>query len=450
MARFDLNPTLRSYLGCRFEELTSTSLERLIGVTESEFLEVKSEMYAPGDTGNREMALDVASLGNAGGGLLLIGFEEIDDVLTSLRPIARDGVTIGRIEQVINSSIFPHLKFESRWIDFDNETAVLALLIPPSRTAPHLVKRNESYRATVRRGSRRVPMTEAEIAERYKHRFISSTEQKNHLLELQDEMSARTGHVNNAVLVMSAIPEYLGDLEINYQSVKTTSEQFLDFARRCPSLFRSTHGSAHFSIGLRRLILADYRFQEEFVFRYFYVEAHRDGTISAALPLGNYGEPNPRSTATSSFVHMQDEDVSLTVLECMLIFKFFLELTGASGDMSVAMRLVAPLVDEKQADLRFVAPDRSGLGAFGDFHQNSRPNNGFGDILSEFTAEDLSDNGSGAVRIAHSLSRDLLSAFGISGPAQLSPDGALRKAGFSSVHQGSMAAWADQLGVPWV
>lgn len=111
------------------------------------------------------------------------------------------------------------------------------------------------------------------------------------------------------------------------------------------------------------------------------------------------------------------------------------------------MRLDAPLVNEKRIDLRFVAPNRSGLGAFGDFHQNSRPNNGFGDILSEFTSEDLSDNGPGAVRIAHSLSRDLLSAFGIAGPAQLSPDGTLRKSQFSSVHQGSMMAWADQCGV---
>jgi hypothetical protein len=447
MPRLNLHPNLRTITGCGFDQLTRESLESLIGVSESELLEVKSQMYSSNDRGNQEIALDIAALGNAGGGLLLIGFDEADDVLRCPKPVERDGSFVSRIEQVVNSSIVPHLSLAIRWIDYGEDTAVLAVLVPPSLNSPHLVRREDKFQAPIRRGSRRVQMSESEIAERYRQRFNSSSERANRLIQMQDEIQQRSGHLNCAILIVSTVPEYPGNINIDSERLNGVKEQFLDFARQCPSVFRTSGGSANFSIGLRRMILADYRFQNEFLFRHFYLEAHRDGAISMAIPMGRYDEPNQRSTATESFVHMQDEEVALSVLEAVLLLGFFFNLSECSGDVSLAMRLVNPVIDGQDVDLRFIAPSRTGLWSFGDFHDQSRPNRGFGDILSDFPGDDFSTFGSSPIQLAGHLCRDLLSAFGIHGPAQFTLEGALRMNQFSSVYQSDLTQWANRLNV---
>ncbi|UPL17333.1 hypothetical protein [Microbacterium aurugineum] len=124
----------------------------LIGESESDYLEVKTQMHAisaPGDTGKRakvELAQDVARFANGSvDAVLVIGYREQTgggNQIGSLTPVADAILNIPQIQELLDARIVPPLdglvieKFPTSHVE-----SVLAIYVPtqPSEMQPYLV-----------------------------------------------------------------------------------------------------------------------------------------------------------------------------------------------------------------------------------------------------------------------------------------------------------------------
>lgn len=115
----------------------------------------------PSDT--RETALDVTSLANTAGGVLLVGADETDGRLSAL-PGLQDNVDeeIQRLESILRSRVDPTLppSLVVRPVEIDAAT-VLVVAVPRSWRRPHLVRSGSRWTLARRNSSGKYPLQEA-------------------------------------------------------------------------------------------------------------------------------------------------------------------------------------------------------------------------------------------------------------------------------------------------
>jgi hypothetical protein len=132
-------PRLRQLLGSDLEGIDLAAVERPIGLPESHDLEYKSEPYPATDGGAKEAAYDLTDLANAGGGLLIIGFEEDGAGVTSgTRAVSTDQDFGLWVDQVVADRIFPSPTVTRRTVTLGSG-AIHLLAVPPSLLRPHAV-----------------------------------------------------------------------------------------------------------------------------------------------------------------------------------------------------------------------------------------------------------------------------------------------------------------------
>lgn len=94
------------------ENLTDADLDSLIsaGAEESRTLDVKRDSYGLGDGDKRELARDITSFANTGGGDILVGVDERDGKLSGVPGISGNpDALIVRCQQIANSGITPRI-----------------------------------------------------------------------------------------------------------------------------------------------------------------------------------------------------------------------------------------------------------------------------------------------------------------------------------------------------
>ncbi len=126
-------------------------------IKESLILDYKREL----DTNNDEIAKDISAFANTGGGRIIYGIKEINNLPTSINMISSKGVR-ERIENVILTNIQPKLK-EYDLYSIENpenpSQAIFVVDIPESPDAPHMAK-NRYY---IRRKFKSEPMEDLEV-----------------------------------------------------------------------------------------------------------------------------------------------------------------------------------------------------------------------------------------------------------------------------------------------
>jgi hypothetical protein len=150
------------------EDLTVADLAALVNdsVYEDVTLEYKQEMYTPTDKGRKEMLRDISAMANSRGGYLLIGITEKSDVAVELAGIEEAETAAERLLASAVSGIEDRINgLATRIIPLDNGRSILAVGIPASTRAPHMVTFQGENRFWIRHGAQKMAMTVEEIRE---------------------------------------------------------------------------------------------------------------------------------------------------------------------------------------------------------------------------------------------------------------------------------------------
>lgn len=133
------------------EALTRSEHERILGTSESEWLDFKIEPYQL-DTakGRRDLIADAASFANHLGGVILVGVRtkrsesSAAEVADELRPVSADLVDTERILALVRAHVTPLLHLDvRRYPCGDDEKEIVAIVIDPQkeRDKPFIVDR---------------------------------------------------------------------------------------------------------------------------------------------------------------------------------------------------------------------------------------------------------------------------------------------------------------------
>lgn len=133
--------------------LEAGNFDEIIDAIEDEQVEVKGSPYQLShDAQKQELAKDVSALGNAAGGIILIGFETEKDPLNAVeriiasRPFDSAIVDLGQYESVLQAWVCPAIETARvRWYPSikDPTKGIVAIIVPPEAVEgkPYVVRR---------------------------------------------------------------------------------------------------------------------------------------------------------------------------------------------------------------------------------------------------------------------------------------------------------------------
>ncbi len=120
--------------------ISNGEFDRLVGETESYWLECKGEIHRLGeDKGKRELAKDVSSFANSDeGGFILIGIQtgkserhQVDTIMR-IRPFLKETINIEKHHSIIKEWVYPNPEIRIEWISYNkSEKGILVIKIPP-------------------------------------------------------------------------------------------------------------------------------------------------------------------------------------------------------------------------------------------------------------------------------------------------------------------------------
>lgn len=149
-------------------------LQRLCDERQRELqrLEFKRELQLESEGQRREVERDVMAISNGGGGVIVYGIEEAPlpdggTAASAVRPLA-DGSLYERLNSLLDDRGSPRLSFDLYAVDVAAGGLCLVLDIAGPRR-PHMANDGRFYG---RRGTSSRRMTEAEVADAYRERFI--------------------------------------------------------------------------------------------------------------------------------------------------------------------------------------------------------------------------------------------------------------------------------------
>ena len=184
-------------------------------VRETATLEWKSEIpaAAAGDTGRAKIAKPIAAMANSGGGLIVYGVAEDDANSGAAQRITKVDTseeTVRRLLQIAGNLQPPVLGITpvQMPLDADSHQGVLALLVPPSAHAPHLMPQKDgAFKAPYRQGPQSGWMSEYQLEKAYAERFRQRASTSARVRALRDEVAARIDVSEAPWLVAVGSPE---------------------------------------------------------------------------------------------------------------------------------------------------------------------------------------------------------------------------------------------------
>lgn len=184
---------LHQALGTDPGPVTSELLDDAVdhGVGEADGLDWKSAAPSERDLAKSDLVKDIAAFANSGGGILVLGVAEENG-----RAIAR--VDVGDIDEsyertlrrVAISGIHPPVfGLKVHRVDQDPKRKALAIIVPASSDAPHLIYRGEYFGAPIRNHADTEWMRERQLEDLYRLRLSQRANTDRELDELYDELA---------------------------------------------------------------------------------------------------------------------------------------------------------------------------------------------------------------------------------------------------------------------
>lgn len=205
-----LNTPLHRALGERPGPLTDRMIDEAVaqGIEESDELDWKKLLPPEKKFRDSDYVKDIAAFANAGGGVIVFGVTETDKAASGRHDAGEITESFERtIRQVCMAAITPPVfGVEAINIASKTGTRAVALVIPASPDAPHLVYRGDQFGAPLRTGSDTHWMKEREIEAAYRSRFDDARRGEEALLQIYEDMRAAVGTGHCAALVGAARP----------------------------------------------------------------------------------------------------------------------------------------------------------------------------------------------------------------------------------------------------
>src|SRR5215218_5455798 len=132
----------------------------------------------------------------------------------------------GRIRQIAASNIAPHVTFDIRVVEHDDDSSkgYYVLIVPPSTLRPHAVRQDRNLRYPRRDGTTTRWLGEAEIADAYRDRFVIATNQAERigvvLLEGLEAMDMR----EDSFVAVALVPTGAGSMPIDLARVAAVEQ----------------------------------------------------------------------------------------------------------------------------------------------------------------------------------------------------------------------------------
>jgi hypothetical protein len=149
-------------------ELSAADLAALVShsTEEGRHLDFKRDVPSFSDKEKLELCADVSSFANTGGGYIIFGVDESGGVASAvlgLPGVDADAVIL-RLEQILTAGIDPPVPgIVSRRISIASGGSVIAIHVPRSWRAPHLVKHGDSFRMYTRMSRGKQPLDAQQI-----------------------------------------------------------------------------------------------------------------------------------------------------------------------------------------------------------------------------------------------------------------------------------------------
>jgi hypothetical protein len=449
---------VEALLGAPIDEngLTESALAQLVAnqVRENEQLDFKGEMYArrAGASAStwseeQEFAKDVACFANHRGGLILIGVRDTSQVASGLNPILN---TTGeaeerRLRQALTNYLAPPTDTIFITIPAAGGGFYLAVIVPPSRRAPHAVvgspgdaRRPLVY--PVRHGADTIWLTESEVAQRHRTRIERETNEQKHADDVVQEGLDSLRRASGAWLYVAVVPDSVVPGEVTTEWLNATDEWWRNNLPTSP-LGRSVSAFGRALAAPGRATFTGARLRDtddEADPRDAYVEFYVDGSAFVATPIS---ERTDEDAETHEIGEQTLTDDVVLLVDAGL--RWCSRQVGSWG----TARAIAGIID---ADAQPGALDQPLIlvaAAYGEMHRGSATRTVRRPPIT-VTIVDLSAVETMTQRLAvtHTLLAGLLQWFGRPEPRHIARDGALRAGAWRSADQ--VRRWAAHHGVP--
>lgn len=414
-------------------------------VPEAFDLDYKSEIYGPTDRDRRDAATDVAALANTAGGLLVLGVEEDDQA----RAIAAPGVAVAeaderRIRQIVGSQVVPMPVIDIRRVEDPSQPGhgLFVVAVPRSPLAPHAVVVNDGLRYPRRNGATIRYLSEPEVADAYRQRFIVHKRQEERADEVEAEAIDRLATTDDQVwVVVSLVPELAGELVLNQAALDMMRSEMMG---RQPLIMPDGLSWKRVSIGPRR-ILADGTWDNSRRARYLSADLHYDGAGTfASFVLRSRqrgGSPSPDEPEARQ---INDELIVNGILSGLRFLARHARDRAAAGGNALIRAQLYPVSGQQPLTLTY---DRG-------------PARGFGDSLGDRTLaktgrpaervaplDAIATDGPDLVAATYLLATDVFQDFGCAEAAQLTSDGRVRLRYWQEGLRRQVNRWATEAGI---
>jgi schlafen family protein len=430
---------LEALLGCTLSDAEEKNLGFLVTdrVSEDTDLDYKESHYGNGDSDKRELAGDLASFANTGGGTIVLGIAEAaDGSASALTPVEINDERDRWIRQVAASNVSPHIDFDTLHIpsENDSESGYILIVVPASVWAPHAVRVGPALRYPRRHGTTRRWLSESEVADAYRTRFRGEQNQVERLRTIEEaglqELAEPEDH---AWLTLSTVPNRPGEFDLTRASVLQLAgfNRDVDRPHFADSLLSRDHGQPE--VGYRRAVLALGR-RSDGRLRNGVIHLHQDGSSFVGVRMGRRTRADE---TTLDHVLIDDEWLSQEVLDSVSIAAAHAAGTcGTTGDAVMSITIACPweLV---------LSHGRDGFeGTWTDFTIAAKPKGARTISLDEAFVP-----GSGKVAAAALLLSDLVQTLGVANSPQLAPSGEVRIRYYSSNRQQHVTEEAKRTGI---
>jgi hypothetical protein len=293
-------------------------------MNETDMVDWKRGFPGNTDDARRELAKDVAALGNHRGGILVYGVEEDGNCqATAIVGVDASDDRQRTIRQTLAKRVRPLIAgiAMTALTSDDGTKSVLVVSVPRSSDAPHLVGWDvqfEQFRAPTRHGTTTHWMDEGQIERAYRDRFNSRQDQRDRLANLIDQAGS---HIDRRVGVWligagyPRVPIALGTPSVAREEiVELVSDSDTKAQEVAAGAWRLTSGTQQELVnprmGLRRGIVRTAR-QEgpDALADWLHLELHHDGGTVVAIHLSDYDLPtsDPRLDQVSKIMDLDVE-----------------------------------------------------------------------------------------------------------------------------------------------
>jgi hypothetical protein len=305
----------------------------------------------------------------------------------------------------------------------------MLLSVPRSSMGPHAVLVNESLRFPKRNGTITTYLSEPEVADAYRARFVGLQSRFDDLERYERDLIARLDVSEQTYVVVTLVPDLGGSFAIDMKVLRDFQQAVTG---REPLILNRGLFWHRVSVGSRRLV-ADGTLNNGQA-TWLACELHESGA-------GSFGAivDRRRDDATSSEPH--DEDVVNVVWSGLRLLARHARDRAAAGGSASARATVWPVT--KQLPARLMHSRHAGFAdELGRQMPTSPPVS-----VGVFDIDDLAEDGPPLVSATYALATGVFQEFGHPEALQLTSGGAIRMKYWGQSSQQQVRNWASAAGV---